>query len=247
MLDAPKPATLSFAEAGALPLVFLSAYLGLRANLRPGGTVYIPGGGGGVGHLAVQMAARTLGAGKVYSSAGSPESIALARSSGAHEVLDYKRGDVGAELRRLTDGKGVDLVFDPTYNETSYVDTARMVAAGGTWVVLGVGPGKTTRAGETESPVDGILAAKDARHVNANLLRFFTVAGAFDDQAEALFREAMASAMSWAANGRVLPHVGKRIDSSPAAINAELAAMAAGRSPVGKVVVVVDPKKESPR
>jgi NADPH:quinone reductase-like Zn-dependent oxidoreductase len=58
--------------------------------VQAGDTVYIPGGGGGVGHLAVQMAARVLGAGLVISSGSTLQSTALARQSGAHYVFDYK-------------------------------------------------------------------------------------------------------------------------------------------------------------
>ncbi|WP_158915133.1 zinc-binding dehydrogenase [Caulobacter sp. S45] len=237
---ASKPGSLSFSDAAALPLCFIAAYLGLQPNISKGDTVYIPGGGGGVGHLAVQMAARTLGAGLVVSSAGGPQSLALARASGAHQVFDYKQEDVAAEIDRLTDGRGVDLVFDATYSEKGFVETAAMVREGGTWVVLGVGPGKTTRTGETESPVDAILAERGARQVNANMLRYFSQPELMDAAAQAFFGQAMQAAMAWALDGRVTPHIGKRIDSGPAEINAELAAMAAGHGPVGKVVVNVD-------
>jgi hypothetical protein len=54
-----------------------------------------------------------------------------------------------------------------------FVETAKMVREGGSWIVLGVGPGKTTRTFETDSPVDSILAKRGARHVNVNLLRYF--------------------------------------------------------------------------
>src|ERR1700761_6298708 len=57
-LTARKPPSLSFRDAAALPMTFLSAFAGLYPVLQPGDTVYIPGGGGGVGHLAVQIAAR---------------------------------------------------------------------------------------------------------------------------------------------------------------------------------------------
>lgn len=59
-------------------------------------------------------------------------------------------------------------------SQLSFVDTARMVRKGGTWSVLGVGPGKTTRTIETASPVDGILAERGARHINVNFLRYFS-------------------------------------------------------------------------
>jgi NADPH:quinone reductase-like Zn-dependent oxidoreductase len=155
-------------------MCFLSAFAGIYGAIQVGDTVYIPGGGGGVGHLAVQMAARVLGAGLVISSGSTPQSIELARQSGAHHVFDYKRDDVAAKIAELTGGRGVDLVFDATYSEAGFVETARTVRRGGSWVVLGVGPGKTTRLVETHSPVDSILAERGAKYVNINLLRYFS-------------------------------------------------------------------------
>ncbi len=69
-LTVRKPPSLSFRDAAALPMCFLSAFAGLYGAVQAGDTVYIPGGGGGVGHLAVQMAARALGAGLVIGSGG---------------------------------------------------------------------------------------------------------------------------------------------------------------------------------
>src|SRR5258705_858660 len=81
-LTVPKPESLSFLSAAALPMCFLSAFASLYGAVQAGDTVYIPVGGGGIGHLAVQMAARVLGAGLVISSGSTPPSQALAPASG---------------------------------------------------------------------------------------------------------------------------------------------------------------------
>jgi NADPH:quinone reductase-like Zn-dependent oxidoreductase len=239
-LIARKPPSLSFRDAAALPMAFLSAFAGLHPAVQTGDTVYIPGGGGGVGHLAVQMAARALGAGLVISSGSTPQSIELARQSGAHHVFDYKRDDIGAEIARLTDGRGVDLVFDATYSERGFVETAKTVRQGGSWVVLGVGPGKTTRLVETHSPVDAILAERDAEHVNVNLLQYFSEPATLDGAARALLQRGMALAMEWAEQKLVVPHIGQTIDSTVEAINAGLQSLKAGHGVLGKVGVMVD-------
>ena len=239
-LIARKPASLSFRDAAALPMAFLSAFAGLYPVVRGDETIYIPGGGGGVGHLAVQMAARALGAGLVISSGSTPQSIALARQSGAHHVFDYKRDDVAAEIAKLTRGRGVDLVFDATYSEQGFIQTAKTVRQGGAWIVLGVGPGKTTRLLETHSPVDAILAARGAKHVNVNLLRYFSEPGALDNEASTFLHRGMTLAMQWAAQGLVVPHIGQSIDSTVEAINAGLQSLKAGPGVVGKVAVIVD-------
>jgi NADPH:quinone reductase-like Zn-dependent oxidoreductase len=237
---ARKPPSLSFRDAAALPMAFLSAFAGLYPTLRPGGTVYIPGGGGGVGHLAVQMAARALGAGLVISSGSTPESMALARQSGAHHVFNYKRDDIAAEIATLTGGDGVDLVYDATYSEQGFIESAKSVRRGGSWVVLGVGPGKTTRLAETHSPVDAILAEHGAERVNVNLLQYFSEPATLDSEARAFFRRGMDLSMEWATQRLVVPHIGQTIDSTVEEINAGLESLKAGRGVVGKVAVIVD-------
>jgi NADPH:quinone reductase-like Zn-dependent oxidoreductase len=239
-LTVRKPPSLSFRDAAALPMGFLSAFAGLYRAVQPGDTVYIPGGGGGVGHLAVQMAARALAAGLVVSSGSTPQSIALARQSGAHHVFDYKRHDIAAEIAKLTSGRGVDLVFDATYSEQGFVETAKTVRRGGSWIVLGVGPGKTTRLAETQSPVDTVLAERGAKHVNVNLLRYFSEPATLDSEARALLQRGMALAMEWAAQGLVVPHIGQTIDSTVEAINAGLQSLKAGHGLLGKMAVIVD-------
>jgi len=239
-LTVRKPPSLSFRDAAALPMAFLSAFAGLYRAVQAGDTVYIPGGGGGVGHLAAQMASRALGAGLVISSGSTPQSIALARQSGAHHVFDYKRDDIAAEVAKLTGGRGVDLVFDATYNEQGFVQTAKTVRQGGSWIVLGVGPGKTMRTVETRSPVDAILAQRGAKHVNVNLLRYFSEPAMLDSEARALLQRGMTLAMEWAAQGLVVPHIDQTIDSTVEAINAGLQSLKAGHGVLGKVAVIVD-------
>ncbi|MDX3071089.1 zinc-binding alcohol dehydrogenase family protein [Streptomyces sp. NPDC088354] len=239
-LTALKPPSLSFRDAAALPMAFLSAFAGLYPAVQGGDTVYVPGGGGGVGHLAVQMASRALGAGLVISSGSTPQSIALARDSGARHVLDYRREDVPAEIARLTSGRGVDVVFDATYSEQGFVESAKAVRRGGSWIVLGVGPGKTTRVVETHSPVDAILAERGAQHVNVDLLRYFSEPATLDREARAFLQRGMALAMEWAAQGRVLPHIDHTIDSTVETVNAALRSLKSGHGTVGKVAVIVD-------
>jgi threonine dehydrogenase-like Zn-dependent dehydrogenase len=128
------------------------------------------------------------GPGLVISSGSTLQSTALARQSGAHYVFDYKRDDIAAEISKLTGGRGADLVFDATYSEAGFVGTAKTVRQGGNWIVLGVGPGKTTRIFETESPVDSILAERGARHVNVNKELFMPRQCEFQPSAKAFTR-----------------------------------------------------------
>jgi hypothetical protein len=106
--------------------------------------------------------------------------------------------------------------------------------------VLGVGPGKTTRLAETQSPVDSILAERGAKHINVNLLRYFSEPAILDDEAKAFLKRGMTLAMEWAVQGLVVPHVGKTIDSTVEAINIGLQSLKSSTATLGKVAVIVD-------
>ena len=111
--------------------------------------------------------------------------------------------------------------------------------------MLGVGPGKTTRLVETESPVDSILAERGARHINVNILRYFSDPALLDDTAKAFLQRGMTLAMEYAVQGLVVPHIGRIIDSTVDAINAGLQSLKSGRGTVGKVAVIVDRNLEA--
>lgn len=104
------PDALSFEQAAAIPCAGLTAWqaVHLKLNLRPGQTVLVSGAGGGVGGYVVQMA-RQQGARVIGTTARSGERV---RALGAEAVIDHRQGDVVAQALALTDGRGVDAVFD---------------------------------------------------------------------------------------------------------------------------------------
>jgi NADPH2:quinone reductase len=99
-------------EAAALPLVTITAWEGVfqRAGIKPGNSVLVHGGAGGVSHIAIQLA-KHAGA-KVYAAVSSEKKAKIARSFGADEVIHYESEDVKSYVNRLTGGKGFDVVFD---------------------------------------------------------------------------------------------------------------------------------------
>ena len=127
-LLATKPLTLSMREAAALPLNTITAWEGLidRARLRPGWTVLVQGGAGGVGHLALQLA-RVCGA--ITFATGSAESASIIAGFGA-KPIDYRAESPADYVDRLTDGRGFDLVFD-TVGGASLDASFAAVACGG--------------------------------------------------------------------------------------------------------------------
>jgi NADPH2:quinone reductase len=109
---ARKPATLSFEQAAALPLVLITAWESLhdRAGITAGSTVLIHAGAGGVGHIAVQLA-KAAGA-RVITTVGSADKAAFVRELGADEVVNYRETDFVRAVLDLTGGIGADLAFD---------------------------------------------------------------------------------------------------------------------------------------
>src|SRR5437868_5216431 len=110
----PKPANLSWAEAAALPLVTLTAWhmLVTRARVEPGEDVLIHAAGSGVGSIGIQIA--KLRGARVIATASSDEKLAKARALGADEIINYTNADWPREVRRLTEKRGVDVVFEHT-------------------------------------------------------------------------------------------------------------------------------------
>jgi NADPH:quinone reductase-like Zn-dependent oxidoreductase len=108
----PKPKRLSFEEAACLPLTFLTAWTMLvrRADLKAGETVLVQAAGSGVGSAAVQIA-KLLGA-KVIATASSEAKLQKARELGADHTIDYTAKDFVDEVKRLTERRLVDVVFE---------------------------------------------------------------------------------------------------------------------------------------
>ncbi|HVF86563.1 MAG TPA: zinc-binding dehydrogenase [Pyrinomonadaceae bacterium] len=134
----PKPKNLSWEEAAALPLVTVTAWhmLVTRAGVQPGEDVLVHAAGSGVGTIGIQIA--KLRGARVIATAASEEKLEKARSLGADEVVNYTRDDWPKEVRRLTDKKGVEVVFEHTGAATwagsiaSLAREGRLVTCGAT-------------------------------------------------------------------------------------------------------------------
>lgn len=132
---APKPASLSFAEAAAAPLVLITAWEALydRGRLEPGQKVLIHAGAGGVGHIAIQLA--KLRGAQVCTTVSTQEKARLVRQLGADYPILYKQTDFAEAALNWTDGKGVDLAFD-TVGGKNFFDTCPAVKVYGDIVTI---------------------------------------------------------------------------------------------------------------
>ena len=132
---AHKPASLSFAEAAAAPLVLITAWESLydRGRLEAGQKVLIHAGAGGVGHVAIQLA--KLRGAEVCTTVGSQEKARLVRQLGADNPIFYKQTDFVQAVLDWTEGEGVDLAFD-TIGGKIFYDTFPAVRVYGDVVTI---------------------------------------------------------------------------------------------------------------
>lgn len=209
----PKPPRLSWAEAAALPLVFLTAWHMLvhKAGVRVGEDVLILAAGSGVGVAGIQIA-KLFGA-RVLAAASSDEKLAKARALGADETINYKKSDFSAEARRLTDKKGVEIVFEHTGQDT-WAKSILAVARGGRIVTCGA--------------TSGYEGATDLRHVFSRQIR---ILGSYMGRRSELFE-----VLRWVERGRLAPVVDRVL---PLAQAAEAHRVLEAREAFGKVVLEI--------
>jgi NADPH:quinone reductase len=220
------PDAMSWDHAAALDLTYGTAYHGLvlRGGVSAGSSVLVLGAAGGCGSAAVQVG-RALGA-RVVAVAGGPQKVALAVELGADAAVDHRELDGDRALSRrvleLTDGRGVDAVFDPV-GGADIRDLLRCLAWNGRYLVVGF--------------ADGAIPTVP---LNLTILKSVSLVGvAYGASAiadpvtnDAAFEQLFA----WYRDGRVRPHVGHRF---PLAEGAAAIATLADRAALGKVVVEI--------
>ncbi len=139
---APFPGDLSFAEAAAVPLTFMTAWQMLvrKARIQPGELVLIQGAGSGVGVAGIQIA--RLHNARVIATAGSEAKLAHARELGAEATINYREQDFVAEVKKLTGKRGVDVVFEHVGGDT-FASSIKATRNGGRIVTCGATAGGT--------------------------------------------------------------------------------------------------------
>ncbi|OWA19143.1 NADPH:quinone reductase [Streptomyces sp. CS227] len=174
-----KPTVIDHLQAGALPLVSLTAYQALidTAGIGPGQRVLIHAAAGGVGHAAVQIA-KAHGA-YVIGTASAPKHDLL-RELGADEVVDYRTTDVAEAV------DGVDMVLDPLGGETR-ARSVGLLRPGGTLVSLLSGGTAEEAARAAERGVRTATMLVEADHAGMNAVADLVAAGALRPHVEATF------------------------------------------------------------
>ena len=156
------PDAIEDAVAASLPVAYLTAQITLtQAGFKPGMTVLAPGIGGSVGNATYQLA-RAQGAGKVISTAGSAAKAARASELGFEDVVDLSAEGLAEGVRRITAGKGVDIVIESIGGAVTS-EALSSLAVGGALITLGYSAGRKTTIDVTD------LIWKRARMVGFSL------------------------------------------------------------------------------
>jgi NADPH:quinone reductase-like Zn-dependent oxidoreductase len=136
----PIPDALDFNEAASVPLVFVTAWHMLtgRAAIRPGQTVLVLGANSGVGIAAIQIA--KMFHARVITTAGGEHKMQRARELGADFVIDHYKQKISQEVRKITNGEGVDIVIEHV-GKATWEESVRSLKGGGTLVTCGATTG----------------------------------------------------------------------------------------------------------
>ena len=216
----PLPESMSFAEASGISTTYGTSYYALkqRAALQPGETLLVLGAAGGVGIAAVQLG-KAMGA-RVIAAASSEQKLAVAKDSGADELIDYSDGQLKDKVKELTGGKGADVIYDPV-GGALFDQCLRCINWYGRILVIGFAAGDIPKA-----------------PINLVLLKSCQLVGVFygawsarsRDESRANFRDILA----FHAAGKIKPVVGR---VHPLESYAEALNDLAQRRAIGKIVV----------
>jgi NADPH2:quinone reductase len=218
---APLPSTFDYAEGATFLAAHGTAYHALidRGQLRANEVLLVHGAGGGVGLAAVEMG-KLLGA-TVIAAASSEEKLAVAQSRGADHLVLYSREPFRDAVKRITDGRGADVVFDPVGGEV-FENSLRCIAWGARILVIGF--------------TGGIGLAR----TNLLLIKGASVLGVRAGEAvrrnPALGEVRIEALTKWAEAGKIRPHISHRL---PLEQYAQAMRLLIDRKAIGRVALVM--------
>ena len=218
----PKPSQMDFPVAASFMMAYGTSYHALkdRAKLMEGETLLVLGASGGVGLAAVELG-KLMGA-RVIAAASTEEKLSLCKEYAADEFINYSNQDLKSTLKELTNGKGVDVIYDPVggnYSESAF----RGMAWNGRHLVVGFAAGEIPKI-----------------PLNLPLLKGASLVGVFWGGFAMKFpKENMSNTknlMHWYAEGKLKPHIHKIVPLEET--NAALEEMM-DRKVKGKLVVQI--------
>ncbi|MEH6716349.1 NADPH:quinone oxidoreductase family protein [Parasphingorhabdus flavimaris] len=219
----PLPDALSFAEGACWQSAASTAWHALvaRGHLQPGETVLVLGASGGVGMAAVKMA-KHIGA-TVFGVASNEEKREAVHRAGADHLLDSADKDLAAKIKALTDGKGVDVVYDPVGGDLAITAT-RAIGWDGRYLIVGF--------------ASGVVPSFPANHVMIKTYSLIGVrAGEGPRRDPELAKRQTAALRELAQKGVMRPHISHRFSLADAA---QALAVLERREAIGRVVVAME-------
>ncbi|GLX12325.1 oxidoreductase [Pseudomonas straminea] len=219
----PVPASMDLTTAAAFGMTYGTSMHALkqRATLKPGETLLVLGAAGGVGLAAVEIG-KAMGA-KVIAAASSAEKLEVARNAGADELINYSEQSLKDEVKRLTNGQGVDVIYDPVGGPL-FEEAFRCMAWNGRFLVVGFAAGGGIPA----------LPANLPLLKGASLVGVFW--GSFAQRQPADNAENFRQLFAWHAEGKLKPLVSQTF---PLARGGEAIDALSQRKAVGKLVVTI--------
>jgi NADPH2:quinone reductase len=217
----PLPSTFDYAEGATFLAAHGTAHHALieRGELQPGEVLLVHGAGGGVGLAAVEIG-KMLGA-TVIAAASSEEKLAVAKARGADHLVLYRREPFRDAVKRITDGRGADMVFDPVGGEI-FENSMRCIAWGARILVIGftggIGLARTNLLLIKGASVLGVRAGEAVRrNPAAGEMRVRTL-------------------LEWAEAGKIRPHISHRL---PLEKVAQAMRLLIERKAIGRVVLMM--------
>ena len=217
----PLPQGFDYAEGATFLAAHGTAYHALidRGQLQPGETLLVHGAGGGVGLAAVEIG-KLLGA-RVIAAASSEEKLGVARAKGADHLVLYDREPFRDAVKRITEGRGADVVFDPVGGEI-FENSLRCMAWGARILVIGftggIGLARTNLLMIKGASVLGVRAGEAVR------------------KNPALGEARMKALMAWAEAGKIRPNISHRL---PLEHYAQAMRLLIDRKAIGRVALTI--------
>src|SRR5580704_17570524 len=217
----PLPSTFDYAEGATFLAAHGTAYHGLidRGKLQADEVLLVHGAGGGVGLAAVEIG-KLLGA-TVIAASSSEDKLAVAQAKGADHLVLYGREPFRDAVKRLTDGRGADVVFDPVGGEI-FENSLRCIAWGARILVIGftggIGLARTNLVLIKGASVLGVRAGEAVR------------------KNPALGEVRLKALTAWAEAGKIRPHISRRL---PLENYAEAMRLLIDRKAIGRVALVM--------
>ncbi len=213
----PMPADMDFTTASAFIMTYGTAHHALkdRAQLQPGERLLVLGAAGGVGLAAIEIG-KALGA-HVIAAASTDEKLAVCREHGADETINYQGSDLKQQIKALTAGNGVDVIFDPVGGEYSEA-ALRGIAWDGRFLVIGFAAGNIPRI-----------------PLNLPLLKGCSIVGvfwgAFVAREPKRNEEHLQELFTWLKEGKLKPHISATypLDQAATALNDLMSRKATGK------------------